>query len=154
MPQFLLIILLGLCLPNLLLSWLVMLVVRAAWGATLTAQQGVFIVRLKADSWLSRMWAGRWLGFCMGHGVIVAADAGDSTLTHELIHTRQIQGDCIAHAVPAAFVGIATHWAVGLLYLLAAPLLAYVSSGLVAVLRGKRFYTDNDREQAARRLSS
>lgn len=143
-----LVILFALCLPNILASWLIMLVVRALWGKTMWMEDGVLVVILDETSWPMRTWWKNWAGFCAGHGIMLAPE--QPVLSHELEHTVQVEANSIAHIPAAIAIGIAAHWSLGLVYLLLAPLVQYGAAMLVAVLRGQAAYRDNFYERAAR----
>jgi hypothetical protein len=144
-----LVVLFALCLPNVLASWLILLLVRALWGKAMRMQNGVLIVTLAEKSWPMRTWWRKWAGFCAGHAIMLAPDQ-DVVVPHELEHTIQVQVNSIAHIVPALAIGLAIHWSLGLVYLLLAPLLQYVAAMLVALLYGQQAYRDNIYERAAR----
>lgn len=140
----------ALCLPIVLISYAIVLFIRAAWGKELWWEEGVLFVRLHPDSWPSRTWFKRWGGSCFGHGIMLAAASEQIVIRHELQHTEQIESNTIAGLVAA--LALCWMWPYGLSLLLwpMMPVLCYLAGMLMAWARGsKRPYRDNFLERAA-----
>lgn len=136
-----------LALPLVLVSWAIILFVRAAWGQKLWWHNGILVARLSPTSWPSRTWFSRWGGFCCGHGVMLADDADEQVLAHEMVHVEQHEANAIAGLVVGLLFVCATPFT--LLATLLVPLFCYLAAMLGAVLNGKSAYRDNHLEAAA-----
>lgn len=137
--------------PTDFISLLIVLAIRAMWGKRLVLEAGCVIVELDPKSWPMRTWYRGWGGTTFCHAIMLAP-LGESrvrVLEHELVHVRQMEGYALLGLVLAVPLAFAWHPLAALVAWSVTPLLAYECAGIVAVLRGGSFYTDNANEQAA-----
>jgi hypothetical protein len=138
----------AICLPMVLYSYAIILVVRAAWGDTLWWQDGVLFTRLRAGTWPTQTWYSKWMGTCFGHSIMLAPSADAKIVKHELRHVEQAE----ASSAVGLFLTLALGWPVGwpaLCLWALLPLLGYLGGMLTAVLRGEDPYRGNHLEEAA-----
>lgn len=153
---FLSILLTVLCLPNVLAGWAFAALVRALWGKSLTWHGLVLVAVLKEGSWPRRTWwkprpdGTSWVGFSLGHGIMLAPVVDQFVLPHELEHTEQVQAGSVTGLVVGLLLSALGWWWLGLIVWTLLPALNYLGGALVALLKRKHGYTDNTYERAAR----
>ena len=148
--------------PADVVTWAVVLLIRALWGARLSWLDGLW-VELRERSWLDRTWGRRWLGFTLGHGGVIAAGRGGGpgadteTERHELVHTEQFEVVmligfvmglvcAVTALVDGCCCAAVTSW---LLVWLGSWPLGYAAAAAQAYLRGEDPYTGNAWEESA-----
>lgn len=140
---------LALALPLVLVSYLIVAIVRAAWGEKLWWDRGVLFTRLRADSWPARTWYRGWGGTTFGHAVMLGPNADNFTVAHELVHVEQFEANAIVGLL-AALAVVGWSWWMAIFLWVAVPYLSYVASLAVAWLRGESTYSGSHLEEAAR----
>ncbi len=139
-------------LPTNLVGWLVIALVGVIWGDGVRWKDGVLTTTFKPDAKPLTTWYKGWAGTTLGHAIfVVPLDPFNAKRiwTHEMVHVEQVQ----ARGILGAIVGLAVApacWWLGLLIWALMPALAYVTSGLTALLRGEEFYMGNHEEESAR----
>lgn len=137
--------------PSDLVAVLIVLVIRALWGARLTLEGGCVVVTLASGSWPMRSWYREWGGTTFGHAIMLAPmdpKARASVLAHEFIHVEQLEGHALmalAYSIPIA----AWSWVAALIAWSLSSIVSYVAAGVIAALRGERFYSGNANEESA-----
>lgn len=138
--------------PSDVVAVLIVLVVRALWGARLTLERGCVVVTLASGSWPMRTWYRGWGGTTFGHAMMLAPLALKQRveiLDHESVHVEQLEGHALMALVYAIPLAVTWHWLAGLLAWSLSSLVSYGAAGVVAVLRGESYYSGNANEEAA-----
>lgn len=139
-------------LPADLVSVLVVLFIRIAWGARLNVERGCLTVTLASGSWPMRTWYRGWAGTTFCHAIMLAPltpELRKEILDHELVHVEQIEARCLSGMLFGIVIAATWHPVAGVVAWLVSSILNYFAAGVVAVLRGKDFYRGNAFEEAA-----
>lgn len=157
------------CLPfDLLISWPLILFVRAAWGKSLRWERRpvvggpVLVCDIRADSWPARTWYKTWGGTTVGHGIfyghdLVVPGEWSSLQEHEHVHVEQFEGVSISSFLTALWVTILIvslgHTTVAMITGLAIWMLGYLMMGIgnygAALFRGESMYRGSSHEESA-----
>lgn len=138
--------------PSDLVAVLIVLVIRALWGARLSLEGGCVVVDLAPGSWPMRTWYRGWGGTTFGHALMIAPldpKRRAEVVEHELVHVEQIEGHALMALVYAVPIAVTWHWLAGLVAWALSSIVSYLAAGVVAVLRGERYYDGNANEEAA-----
>lgn len=138
--------------PSDLVAVIIVLIVRALWGARLTFEGGCVVVTLATASWPMRTWYRGWGGTTFGHAIMLAPldpKRRAEVLEHELVHVEQIEGHALMALVYAVQIALTWHWFAGLIAWATSSWISYAAAGVVAMLRGQPFYSGNANEKAA-----
>lgn len=139
-------------------AWLLVLAIHGLWGEKLWLDGHILCTELKGDSWPMRTWYKGWGGTTFSYGIMYAKNnVVDSVVRHEMRHVEQLEVGTIFGLI------IGVIWALTIFDLGAilifwlvwsnAPLVYYISAGIISVLRGKNYYRGNLLEEDARNLS-
>ena len=157
------------CFPQDVVSWLMILAIRALWGESLEwespAEMGrpggpVLTVTLRKDSWPSRTWYRKWGGTTFGHAIMYAhgrrARAGERwkpIQVHEHVHVEQFEAAMLQSLIVGSSVAILMHSSAGLVLGAVIWLMGYVAMGAAnwttAWFRGEDPYRGSHHEEAA-----
>ena len=150
------------CLPNDIMTWMVVLLIRALFGKKLHLNNGLWC-ELREDSWFRKKFYMPWGGTTLGHGGFYNFDKtkgpGIDTYIefHEHIHVEQYEA------------GMLRSFIIGLLVFLGATLMGQLFIGLIlgwniwafgsiftfgpnwlqALIRGEEAYMGSHHEEAA-----
>jgi hypothetical protein len=132
-------------------GWLIVLFLRAAWGATLRIQDHCLVVYLDEDGWPARTWYKKWAGTAIGHAIIINPNARDleSTLYHEGRHVEQYEGFALVGILVATALAVLGH---PLAAVASAASLSYACmffAMIAAWLRGEDMYRGSAMEEGA-----
>lgn len=134
-----------------LIGLIVSLFCLAAWGKSMTWNDGIVITQFAENSWIMKNWYKNWGGTTIGHFILVAPLSGErikNVLIHERVHVKQNEmhglASCLLSLIAAPF-----SWPAGLVIWFLGPIVVYLCGMLVAVLYGGDAYRDNPQEKAA-----
>jgi hypothetical protein len=139
-------------LPADIVSLLIVLFIRVAWGSRLNVESGCIVVTLSSGSWPMRAWYRGWAGTTFCHSIMLAPltpDGRARVLAHELVHVEQVEARMLAGLLFGIVIAATWHPVAGVIAWALSSVLNYVAAGVVAVLRGKSFYRGNAYEVAA-----